>query len=270
MQTKVKKKKSYTSRPWFFVLPYLVLSAIFIIIPLCFLFVQMFRASNGSFTTSGFNVLLSASNYKVLFQSLGIALLNTVICLLIAYPLAYILASMRFKRYLMLPVLFIIPMWINFMLRIYALQTVFDIIGLRSGVGAMIIGLAYDFFPFMFMPIYTSLSGMDKSYKEASYDLGAAPVRTFLRVTLPMSIPGMVSGALMVFMPTISAFAVSSMLGGTFMLFGDIVNAYFERISTYNAGAVLAFVMLLLVVASAVAGNLVNKKSKTKDRKSVV
>lgn len=249
-----------------FAIPYLVISAIFVIVPLIMLLCRMFIDANGNFSLSGFEALASPTNYKVLFYSLGIALLNTLICLVLAFPLAYILAHSHFKKHTVLLLLFVAPMWINFLLRVYALKTLLDLISVRSGFFAMMTGMVYDFFPFMLMPLYTVLVNMDKSYKEASSDLGASPFRSFVTVTLPLSVPGIISGTLMVFMPTLSAFAISQMLGGTIFIFGDLINNYFNSMITWNAGAVLAFVMLILVIATTLIGNFVSKNTGKKSK----
>lgn len=245
-----------------FALPYAIIAVIFVIVPLVMLFLRMFTDVNGNFSLAGFEVLKSWENYKVLFQSLGIALLNTLICFVLAYPLALLLAHSKFNKHAVLVLLFIAPMWINFLLRVYALKTLLDLIAVRSGFFAMMLGMVYDFFPFMLMPMYTVLVNMDKSYKEASYDLGLSPTRTLLSVTLPLSLPGIVSGVLMVFMPTLSAFSIANMLGGTTFIFGELIANYMNSMYTWSAGAVLAFVMFVLVVISALLGKLATRKNK--------
>ena len=196
------EKKAKVFRPTAFAFPYLAVTVIFVIVPLILVLVYAVRGSDGGFTFDNFRkVFTEKETLSQLGQTIGIAALSTLICLLIAYPVAYILASEPFKKIAILSLLFIIPMWINFMLRIFALKSLLSMIGVEKSYGAAVIGMVYDFFPYMLLPIYTVLSNMDKSYVEASRDLGANPVATFFKVTLPLSLPGVISGISMMFMP---------------------------------------------------------------------
>ncbi len=245
----------------YFAFPYAFLCVLFVVVPLGIMFYFALTDFEGTFTLSNFKYFFTESDTQnVLWRSIGIAGLATVICLLLAYPLAYILASAPFNRIAVLVVLFITPMWINSLLRIYAIRTLFEMIHVSRGTVAVIIGLVYDFFPFMLLPIYTTLSNMDKSYLEASYDLGASPVRSFIRVIFPLSMPGVVSGILMVFMPAVSTIGITEMLGNKDVyLFGNLINDYLGEFYTWNIGAAYSFIMLVLIAVSMLVANLAGK-----------
>ena len=165
----------------YFAFPYAFLCVVFVVIPLVIMLYFALTDFEGNFTFSNFGRFFTeVQTQYVLWKSIGIAALATAICLLLAYPLAYLLSSSHFNKFAILVMMFVIPMWINSLLRIYATRTLFDMIYLERGYVAVIIGLVYDFFPFMLLPIYTTLNNMDKSYLEASYDLGVGPVASFL------------------------------------------------------------------------------------------
>ena len=241
--------KSKVFRPTAFAFPYLAVTLVFVIVPLVLVLVYAFRGKDGSFTGENFvNVFTNPNNLRQLMTTIGIALLSTVLCLMIAYPVAYILASSPFNKMAILALLFIIPMWINFMLRIFALKSLLSVLGVNEGFWAAVIGLIYDFFPYMLLPIYTVLSNMDKAYVEASKDLGANPVKTFVKVTFPLSLPGVISGISMMFMPVFSSYAVTDMLGDAqTTVIGSTIDAYFHN-QEYGRGSALSFVLLVLVI----------------------
>lgn len=255
------KKASF--KPTYFTYPYIVICAIFVILPLLLVLVYAFMDEAGHFTFDNFaQVFTEKSNLTVLLKTVGIALLTTVLCLLIAYPVALVLASAPFNRYAVLALLFIIPMWMNFVLRVIALKSLLYMLGVDYGFTATMIGMVYDFLPFMLLPIYTVLTNLDKSYVEASTDLGAGQVRTFFKVTLPLSLPGIVSGITMVFMPVFSAYAITGMLGDTATnVIGGKINSLFGITSTWGIGSALSFVLLILVFITMLISNLLNKKS---------
>ncbi len=246
-----------------FAFPYAFLCVVFVVLPLVMMLYFALVDFEGSFTLSNFAYFFTeAETRNVLFESIGIAAIATVFCFLLAYPLAYILASSPFNKIGILVVLFITPMWINSLLRTYALRTLFELFSIERGTVAVIIGLVYDFFPFMLMPIYTSLSNMDKSYLEASYDLGASPVKSFFKVTFPLSIQGVISGILMVFMPAVSTIGIAEMLGNKDVyLFGNLINDYLGEFYTWNIGAAYSFIMLILIALSMIIANLLGGKN---------
>lgn len=248
----------------YFAFPYAFLCVLFVVVPLAIMLYFALTDFEGAFTLSNFKYFFTEKDTQnVLWRSIGIAALATIVCFLLAYPLAYLLASAPFNRMAVLVVLFVTPMWINSLLRIYAIRTLFEMINISRGSVAVVIGLVYDFFPFMLLPIYTSLSNMDKSYLEASYDLGASPMRSFLKVTLPLSMPGVVSGVLMVFMPAVSTIGITEMLGNKDVyLFGNLINDYLGEFYTWNIGAAYSFIMLILIALSMLIANLAGKREK--------
>ena len=173
-----------------------------------------------------------------------------------------ILASAPFNRYAVLALLFIIPMWMNFVLRVIALKSLLYLFGISNGFFAMIFGMVYDFLPFMLLPIYTVLTDMDKSYAEASADLGGNGFVTFVKVTLPLSAGGIVSGITMVFMPVFSAYAITGMMGdATTNVIGGKINGLFTTTSTWGVGSALSFVLLLLVFLSMFISGLATSRT---------
>ena len=259
------EKKAKVFRPTAFSFPYLAVTLVFVIIPLILVLVYAFRGDDGHFTIENFRLVFTErETLRQLGQTVGIAALSTVICLLIAYPVAYILASNPFKKMAILALLFVIPMWINFMLRIFALQSLLSMIGIGKSYGAALIGMIYDFFPYMLLPIYTVLSNMDQSYIEASRDLGANPVQTFFKVTLPLSIPGVVSGISMMFMPIFSSYAITKMMGDmNTTVIGAKIASLFENqnYGSYGYGSAISFVLLVIVPLVMLLGNAITRRT---------
>lgn len=256
------KPKNKVFRPTAFAFPYLAVTLVFVIVPLVLVLVYAFRGTDGSFTVDNFReVFTEKENVLQLLQTVGIAALSTALCLLLAYPVAYILASKPFNKFAILALLFIIPMWINFVLRIFALKSLLEMIGIGKGFFAATVGMVYDFFPYMLLPIYTVLSNMDKSYIEASTDLGAGAVRTFFRVTLPLSLPGVISGISMVFMPVFSSYAITKTMGdmNTTVIGAKIASLFGQR--SYGVGSALSFILLLIVLVVMVITNLLSRRT---------
>jgi spermidine/putrescine transport system permease protein len=259
------KRKGKVFRPTAFAFPYLAVTVVFVIVPLILVLVYAFRAGDGSFTFEHFrHVFTDKDNMTGLAKTIGIAALSSAICLAIAYPVAFILAAKPFNKMAILSLLFVIPMWINFLLRMFALKTLLSMLGIKTGFWAVIIGLVYDFFPYMLLPIYTVLSNMDRSYIEASTDLGAGSVRTFFKVTLPLSMPGVISGVSMMFMPVFSSYAITDMMGlGNTSVFGAKIAALFDynTITDYGYGSALSFVLLVVVLLVMVVGNVLTRRT---------
>ena len=179
--------------------------------------------------------------------SLEVALENTLICLLLGYPAAFILSRKDLNKSAVTVILFILPMWINALMRTLATADLFGVLGFRLGKGTLLFGMVYDYLPFMIYPIYNVLLKMDNSYAEAASDLGATPVQVFTKVTLPLSMPGILSGVMMVFMPTVSTFAISEFLtNNKIKLFGTIIQENINS-SMWNYGAALSFFMLIII-----------------------
>lgn len=228
--------------------PYFVFLVLFVVLPLLLIAVYAFTDNHGSFTLSNITAFYTEPKIVNSFLvSLEVALENTLICILIGYPAAYILADRKLNRSSLTAVLFILPMWINALMRTLATAEIFNSIGIGLGKGTLLFGLTYDYLPFMIYPIYTILSKMDRSYIEAAQDLGASPAKVFLKVTLPLSMPGVMSGVMMVFMPTVSTFAISEILtNNTIQLFGSIIQEQFNNLM-WNQGAALSLAMLIII-----------------------
>ena len=221
---------------------------LFVVLPLLLIAVYAFTDNHGSFTLSNITAFFTEPKIVNSFLvSLEVALENTLICILIGYPAAYILADRKLNRSSLTAVLFILPMWINALMRTLATAEIFNSIGIGLGKGTLLFGLTYDYLPFMIYTIYTILSKMDRSYIEAAQDLGASPAKVFLKVTLPLSMPGVMSGVMMVFMPTVSTFAISEILtNNTIQLFGSIIQEQFNNLM-WNQGAALSLAMLIII-----------------------
>ncbi len=244
--------------------PHIVWSAMFIIAPLLFVVYFAFTDRNGAFTLEN---ILSLSSYSHTFvMSLGFSLIATTVCFLIGYPLAYCMSRMSERARSILLVMLMLPMWISLLIRTYSLMALLDNGGLVSSLlvsvglpkltfigtdGAVILGMIYDFLPYMVLPIYTSMTKLDSRYLEAAADLGCHNRQTLLRVILPLTAPGVISGITMVFVPSISTFYISQKLGGgSFDLIGDTIERQFKNAVTYHTGAAISLVMMVLILIS--------------------
>ncbi len=245
-----------------FAYPYLIFMLIFLVVPLFMILVNAFLAE-GKLTFDNFlSFLTDATGMNVFFRSLLFGLVTTLICLLIGYPVAYILAKNHAGSKI-LSLLFILPMWVNFLLRTLAVKEIFEALNMPLGEGAVLVGLIYNYLPFMILPLHTILTNMDPSYEEAARDLGCDGVDVFLRTTLPLSLPGILSGITMVFIPAISTFAISQFLSEyQVALFGDIIQSFFGNVDTYGVGSVMALVMLAFVLISNLLLNRFNQDNK--------
>ncbi len=238
--------------------PYLVFLSLFVILPILIIVFYAFTgtAEDGSVYFS-FDALVSfftnPTKINILVVSLFIGILNTLICLIIGYPIAYLLANPKINKNFMLVMLFIMPMWINFVLRTGATRDVLSWMGINGGNHpylATMIGMVYNYLPFTILPLYTTMIKLDRSQIEAARDLGANPFQTFVHSILPQSVPGIVSASEMVFMPTISSYVISDTLSeGKITLFGNIIYLHFSQ-SQWNEGSFMALVMLVLVFLS--------------------
>lgn len=235
-------KRSYWS------LPYFIFLMLFVALPLFLIAIYAFQDGDGGFTLSNVARFFTDSDAISTFAlSLEIAIENTVICLVLGYPAAWILANGKLKGGAVTIILFILPMWVNALMRTLATAELFNVMGVGLGKGTLIYGMVYDYLPFMIYPIYNMLRKMDKSYAEAAEDLGANPRQVFWKVTVPLSMPGVMSGILMVFMPTVSTFAISEFLtNGKIKLFGTIIQENINS-SMWNYGAALSLVMLVII-----------------------
>lgn len=245
--------------------PYIVWMVVFTVAPLGLLLAYSLTDTKGGFTFAQFIRFFSDPIfYSILLRSLWLAVLCTVICLALGFPVAYILARMKSGG--LFSVLFILPMWMNFLLRTYAWMSILENSGLVNrllmalGFGqmtllynsnAVLFGMVYNYLPFMILPILTVLRRMDKSLLEAAGDLGANPFETFRRVVVPLSVPGVISGITMVFMPAVTTFVISQLLGGSqFMLFGDLIQQQFMQVPDWNFGSALSVIITVLILIS--------------------
>jgi spermidine/putrescine transport system permease protein len=229
-------------------LPYIIFMAIFVVAPLLLVGYYAFLDNSGDLSLYNFEKFCTSEDtINTFIYSIGIAMMTTLICILIGYPAAYFMASSEFGTPKVMAMLFILPMWINILLRTLSTVALFDFMKLPLGEGALIFGMVYNFLPFMIYPIYNTMQKMDKSLIEAAQDLGANRYRVFRDVVLPLSVPGIYSGVVMVFMPTISTFAVSELLTmNNIKLFGTTIQ---ENINAgmLNYGAALSLIMLIII-----------------------
>ncbi|MBR7181613.1 MAG: ABC transporter permease [Clostridia bacterium] len=263
------KKKNLSLLERAAAVPHIVWAVLFIVGPLLFVAYFAFTDAEGAFTLS--NIAELSSYGHIFFVSICFALVATFFCLLIGYPLALAMANSKPSMQKLLMVLLMLPMWISLLIRTYSLMTLLDNGGLVNSLltamglnpvtivgtgGAVVLGMIYDFLPYMVLPIYTSLQKMDKRYLEAAADLGCNSFQTLTRVILPLTAPGILSGVTMVFVPSISTFYISQKLGGgNFDLIGDTIERQFQHTSTYHVGAALSLVMMILILISTAVMN---------------
>lgn len=239
-------------------IPYALFLVLFVIAPVLVVLYYAFTNGEGNFTLKNLvGFFTSANTIGTLIYSMAVAFVVTVLCLVIAYPVAYILSKSRVSRRNGLLILFIIPMWINFTLRVTALKEVLSVIEGNLAYYPFIntvIGQTYDFLPFMILPIYTTLIKLDKDLEEAASDLGANDVKTFLKVTLPLSMPGVISGIMMVFLPAMTNYVILDILYNSTYIMGSLIGSYF---SSYNwhTGSMISIVLLAIVFAATLITN---------------
>ena len=238
----------YFSRRRTWSIPYVIFLAVFVVVPLILIMVYAFQSKNGGFSLENFERFINQPEAANTFiYSIGIALITTIICIILGYPAAYILSRIRLSTARIVVMLFILPMWINVLVRTLATVALFDFLRLPLGEGALIFGMVYNFLPFMVYPIYNVMQKMDHSLIEAAEDLGATPRQVFTHVVFPLSIPGVVSGIMMVFMPTISTFAISELLTmNNIKLFGTTIQENINN-GMWHYGAALSLIMLIII-----------------------
>ena len=246
--------------------PYVVWSAIFIIVPLLMVAYYSFTDASGAFTLDNIAKIVEYNYLKIFGVSILYALIATIITLLISYPLAYFMTKTRVSTQGTLMLLVMLPMWMNLLIRTYSLSNILE----RNGIintflesigleklqlintpGAVILGMIYNFIPYMILPIYSVLSKLDNRLLEASSDLGANGFTTLKKVIIPLSMPGVVSGITMVFVPSVSTFYISQKLGGIRNeLIGDVIEQQFKLNSNYNLGASLSLILMVMIIIS--------------------
>ncbi len=246
--------------------PYIIWAVAFIILPLFMVLYYGCTTESGAFTLSNITAVMDPVHLKAFGNSVWIALASTLICLVISYPLAYILSKGNQRGSGFVVMLFILPMWINFLLRVLALQVILSKTGILNSLlsilglpaqklmytkGGILIGMVYDYIPFMILPIYNALCKIDKNVIEAAHDLGAGTWETLRKIILPLSFPGVLSGIIMVFIPSISEFVVADILGGSkILLFGNIIDQEFNTANNWNLGSGLSVVLMIFIFIS--------------------
>lgn len=244
-------------------LPYIVWMVIFIVVPMLLVVFFAFTDKSGQFTLE--NIAKVGQYSNVFLRSIWMGALATLISLVFGYPIAYIISHMHARRQNVMIMLVMLPMWMNFLLRTYAWMTLLEDSGLINAflsavglptvrlintAGAVVLGMVYNYIPYMILPLYSVLTKIDESVIEAAQDLGANRMRVFLRVILPMSMPGMISGVTMVFVPSVSTFIISKMLGGGGnLLIGDLIDMQFLG-NAYNPhlGSAISLVLMVLIL----------------------
>lgn len=246
--------------------PYLFWAVSFIIIPLFMILYYGLTNEKKEFTLLNLAKITTPENLKALGLALLLSLVSTAICLILAYPLAMILASKSMNQTSFIVLIFILPMWMNFLLRTLAWQTLLEKSGVINSVlsflhlptqsmintpSAIILGMVYNFLPFMVLPIYNVIVKIDKDVISAAKDLGANNVQTFLKIILPLTTPGIISGITMVFVPALTTFVISDLLGGSkILLIGNVIEQEFKQSSNWNVGSGLSLVLMIFIIAS--------------------
>lgn len=255
--------------------PYLVWIIGFIILPLAMILYYAFFNENGAFTLEYLAHIASPINIHAMTLSLKLGLAATVICLVLAYPLAIILNNLQIKNQSLVVFIFMLPMWMNFLLRILAwklllnkngvLNTILMSMGLDpimilNTPAAVVFGMVYEYLPFMILPIYNSMARIKKDYIEAAHDLGANDFIIFFKIIIPLTLSGIISGIVMVFVPALTSFAVSELLGGgKVLLIGNVIEESFMQGMQWNAGSSLSLVLMIFVMVSMTIMNIFDK-----------
>ena len=255
--------------------PYFLWSLIFILIPLGMVFYYGLTDRSGAFTLNNIISITTAEHAKALWLALLLSLIATVLCLLLAYPLAMILCNMGVGQHSVIVFIFILPMWMNFLLRTMAWQTLLEKTGVINSIlnflhlpalriintpYAIVLGMVYNFLPFMVLPIYNALSKIDRSIIHAAKDLGANNIQVFFKIMLPLSVPGIISGITMVFIPALTTFVISKLLGGSkVLLIGNVIEEEFTQASNWHLGSGLSIVLMLFIIVNMVLSAIFDK-----------
>ena len=266
----MKNKKSLLAAP------YSVWAIGFILIPLILVIFYAFTDKTGGFTFDNIIAISESTNLKALGLSVLLSLISTIICLLLAYPLAMILAASGVNQSSFMVFIFILPMWMNFLLRTLAWQTLLEKTGVINSIlkflnlptlniintpSAIILGMVYNFLPFMVLPIYNTQIKIDSNVINAARDLGANNFQTFTRVIFPLSLPGVISGITMVFVPALTTFVISDLLGGAkILLIGNVIEQEFKQANNWHAGSGLSFILMIFIVISIFISNKYDKE----------
>ena len=246
--------------------PYLIWMIGFTIIPLALIFWYGITTKNGNLTLANITAIMSPDHWKALWLSLGLSLISTVLCLVLAYPLAMILRGRGSSASGFIVFIFILPMWMNFLLRTMAWQTLLERNGVINGIlawlhlpkqnlintpAAIVLGMVYNFLPFMVLPIYNVLAKIDDNTINAAKDLGANTLQTLFFIWLPLSLPGIISGITMVFVPSLTTFVISDLLGGSkILLIGNVIEQEFTKGNNWHLGSGLSLVLMVFILIS--------------------
>ncbi|MBQ2723844.1 MAG: ABC transporter permease [Clostridia bacterium] len=243
----MKKTKGITLTRRAFAYPYVLFLMLFVVVPLVLILLNAFLV-DGALSFDNFVEFFSdTTGLQVLENSLIIGFATTLLCLLIGYPTAYFLAKYHASSKIYV-LLFILPTWVNFLIRTLSTKAIFLALGIELGMGTVVFGMVYNYLPYMILPLHTAIAGIDKNLIEASHDLGANGLQTFVKTIVPLSWSGILSGITMVFIPSVSTFAISELLSNRqIFLFGDSIQTKFSQ-NMYGVGSVMSLVMLLLVV----------------------
>ena len=258
--------------------PFLVWTVAFIAIPLLMVIYYGFTGDDGSFTLENVKRILAPHYLKSLWLALLLSLVSTVACLVMSYPLAMILSKLKGNKSQLIVLIFIIPMWMNFLLRTMAWQTLLEKNGVINTVlrflhlptlriintpYAIILGMIYNFLPFLLLPIYNSLIKVDLSVIQAAEDLGANKFQTFTKVIFPLTLPGVISGITMVFVPAMTTFVLSDLLGGSkILLIGNVIEQQFKQVNNWHMGSGLSLVLMIFIAISMAIMNKYDKEGK--------
>lgn len=264
--------------------PYIVWSVVFILFPLLLILAYAFNGSKSlnladfQFTINNFSRFFEPLFLKILWRSLVLSFVSTALCLVIGYPIAYFISKEPEKKRNNLILFFIIPMWMNFLLRTYAWLTLLGNNGIINKVvkflgfapldlmyndKSILLGMLYNFLPFMVLPIFSVLTKIDSSLIEAAKDLGASDTRVFTKVIFPLSLPGIFTGIAMVFIPAISTFTISSLLGGNkYMLIGNLIEQQFRFTGNWGFGSAISVILILIMLVIMVGSSLFNNGDK--------
>lgn len=259
-------------------MPYAVFMILFVVFPLFVILAYAFTDENWAFTFKNWGDIFStATTWKTIGTTFIISACSTLGCLLIAYPIAYLLANSKYNKNKILVYIFLLPMWINFVIRTIGLKDLLNNISSLFGAGdltssnpyvAIVIGMIYDYLPFAILPLYNQMLKLDKSQIEAAADLGANPVQVFVKSIIPQTIPGIISACTMTFMPTMSSYVIANKMSeGNKQIIGSMIEDYFLKRTTElsnHIGSVVSLVMLLIVGVSLVAEKALSKDPNTK------
>lgn len=247
-----------------FLAPFCIWAGIFIFVPLLFIIGYGLTDAEGNITLANILMIFQSEFFRSLEMSILLAAVSTIVCLLLAYPLCLILIEKAKTSGLIITLLFVLPLWMNSLLSTMAWQTILEKNGILNQIlrflslpdftlintgTAIVIGMVYNYLPYMVLPLYVSLSKIDKSVFEAAKDLGASAWQTFFKVTMPLSLPGAISGITMVFIPALTTFAISALLGGgKLLLIGNVIEQEFTFEYDWNLGAALSIVLMIFIV----------------------